>query len=81
MSEYNSLKEQLEEKAEIAKNEIKFSFRELRKKDKECLMDPFKEIAKDILKYGYSKKATKEHDESIEFFVKKRYCFLILLKI
>jgi len=74
-SEYNSLNEQLEEMAEIAKSEIEFSFKELRKKDKENLIDPFKDIAKDILKNGYSKRSTKEHDETVEFFCEKEILF------
>ena len=65
---FNSLKEYLEEEAEIAKNEIEFSFRDLRKKNKEYLIKPFKEIIKDIIDMGYSKRATKEHDEAIEYF-------------
>jgi len=77
---YSSLKEQLEEMAKIAENEIKFSFRELRKKDKEYLVEPFEDIAKDISKDGYSKRATKKHDEAIEFFCEKEILFFDPLK-
>jgi len=77
---FNSLKEYLEEETEIAKNEIEFSFRDLRKRDKEYLIKPFKEIIKDIVEMGYSKKATKEHDEAIEYFCEIEILFFDPLK-
>ena len=77
---FNSLKEYLEEEAEIAKNEIEFSFRELRKKDKEYLIKPFEDIIKDIIENGYSKKATKKHDEAIEYFCDIEILFFDPLK-
>jgi len=77
---FNSLKEYLEEEAEIAKNEIEFSFRELRKKDKEYLIKPFEDIIKDIIEIGYSKRTTKEHDEAIEYFCEVEILFFDPLK-
>jgi len=77
---FNSLKEYLEEETEIAKNEIEFSFRDLRKRDKEYLIKPFKEIIKDIVEMGYSKRATKEHDEAIEYFCEIEILFFDPLK-
>jgi len=77
---FNSIKEYLEEEAEIAKNEIEFSFRDLRKKDKEYLIEPFEDIIKDIIKNGYSKRATKKHDEAIEYFCDIEILFFDPLK-
>ena len=66
--------------ARIAENEIKFNFRELRKLNKEYLLNPFIDITKDILSSGYSDKSSKEYDETIEFFCEKEILFFDPIK-
>ncbi|MDQ7032825.1 MAG: ATP-binding protein [Desulfonauticus sp.] len=78
--DFNSLKEYLENEIEITKNEIKFTFRELRKLNKEYLIEPFKEIIKDILTKGYSDKESKEIEEAIDFFCEKEILFFDPIK-
>ncbi|MDQ7032156.1 MAG: hypothetical protein Q9M37_05510, partial [Desulfonauticus sp.] len=72
---YNSLKKQLEEMTEMAENEIKFTFKEARKSNKDYLIDAFKNIVKDILKKGYSNRDSKEDEEAIDFFCEKEILF------
>jgi len=72
---FSSLKEYLEKETEVAMNEIRFTFRELRKEDKEYLVDAFLEIAKEILKKGYTQKDDKLSTETIEYFCDKEILF------
>jgi len=74
---YESIRTYLEEMVEIAQSEIKFSFRELKKSDKEYLITAFYEVIKEILANGFcvSAQETKEQIEAIDYFCEKEILF------